>query len=505
MKVNSRIVEIYEVEFMNLIEELRGMSFEERQVLYKTHTDKVFPKSNLVVNLEDQISGRQDYIHKFKRSFYIIGNSFFSTNHLGDYNQEEFIKKTGYKSQRYPQKVILALSLMGYITKLFRSYSVGHHGYQYEVDYWKFKKWDSDVFVDIPFDGEKETPCPIPDYGNEWLYRKQIDTFNSMELDEIFFSDLMKKRDEYLGKTCLNDKVSKTKNLNHINDMETLYHKKEGLNSIVIDGQEGRLYSIMTRMKSDYRHGGFLSINGKQFKEVDLSNSQPTLLGLMVKRKQQEIGHDFKSLWLEHAVKGDFYEWLIDVTGLTGLQTDEIIRNLEETISKDKKSKKKHVREQAKDYENILIKVKRETSTDPHVKLRPLVKHWIIKFLFGKQIVCPDNKEVKGMERKFLKSLCRYLKTNEPHIYEELIWYKKHPQPKKKNPCEDASELARKLQEEEVRYIKQCLKNLDEHVQYLYTVHDCIGCLEPDVDKVKSVMEQTALDMYGVKLKLKVE
>ena len=207
----------------------------------------------------------------------------------------------------------------------------------------------------------------------------------------------------------------------------------------------------------------------------------------------------------EHAVKGDFYEWLIDITGLTDLQTDEIILKLEETISKDKKSKKKAVRERAEENERVLNKVKRETSVDPHVKLRPLVKHWIIKFLFGKQIVCPDNKEVKGSERLFLKNLCLYLKTNETHIYHELLWYKKHPLPKKKNPMETASELARKLQEEEVRFIKECLKRLDKEVRYLYTVHDCIGCLESDVDKVRSIMEQTSVDYYGVKLNLKVE
>ena len=250
---------------------------------------------------------------------------------------------TGCGSQRYPQKVILALSMLGYITKC-SVVIVCHHGYQYDVDYWKFKKWDKEFSVDIPFDCEKETTCEIPDYGNEWLYQKQIDTFNSMEVDEVFFSDLMKEKDDVLCNYS-KDKVSRTNNLNHINDMETLYHKKEGLGRILIDEEEGRLYSIMTRMKSDYRHGGFLSINGEKFKEVDLSNSQPTLLGLMVKRKQQEREVEFKSLWLENAVKGDFYEWLMDITGLIELRTDDIIIKLEKTISKDKKSKKTTVRE----------------------------------------------------------------------------------------------------------------------------------------------------------------
>ena len=504
MRVNRRLLEIYEEDFNELIESLRWMDKDERHVLFKTHSRMLFPKSKEIINLEDQLIGRRDYIHKFKRSFFIIGNCFFSTNYFGEYNQEVFIRETGYLSQRYPQKVILALSLMGYITRMIRSYSVGNHGYQYEVDYWKFKKWDTDFFEDIEFEEEKKTTLTIPIFGDEWLYTKQIETFKSMEVDVSFFSDLMKDKDEILSNLS-NDRDSKSKNLNHINDMEILYHKKDGLDRIVIDGAEGRLYSIMTRIKSYYRHGGFLSINGEKFKEVDLSNSQPTLLGLMEKRKLNEAGKEFNSLWLEHALKGNFYEWLVDITGLGEMEIDDILLKFEEVINKNKKSRKRHVKEQAKENENILNKVKRETSTDPHVKLRPLVKHWIIKFLFGKQIVCPDNKEVKGIERKFLKNLCVYLKDNEPYIYNELLWYKKHPQPKRKKPCENASELARKLQEEEVRFIKECLKRIDPHVKYLYTVHDCVGCLVSDVDKVKSIMEHTSIDYYGVKLNLKVE
>ena len=176
MRVNKRLVEIYEEEFNDLIERLRWMNKDERQVLFKTHSRMLLPKSNVIINLEDQLIGRSDYIHKFKRSFFIIGNCFFSSNYFGEYNQEEFIKRTGYQSQRYPQKVILALSLMGYITKMRRSYSVGNHGYQYEVDYWKFKKWDKDFFVDIDLDDENETPCVIPEFCDEWLWDKRIET-----------------------------------------------------------------------------------------------------------------------------------------------------------------------------------------------------------------------------------------------------------------------------------------------------------------------------------------
>ena len=46
---------------------------------------------------------------------------------------------------------------------------------------------------------------------------------------------------------------------------------------------------------------------------------------------------------------------------------------------------------------------------------------------------------------------------------------------------------------------------MDNEVEYLYTVHDCIGCLVSDTEKVKEIMERTAKEMYGVRLELKIE
>ena len=38
---------------------------------------------------------------------------------------------------------------------------------------------------------------------------------------------------------------------------------------------------------------------------------------------------------------------------------------------------------------------------------------------------------------------------------------------------------------------------MDNEVEYLYTVHDCIGCLVSDTEKVKEIMERTAKEMYS--------
>ena len=519
MKVNKRVVEIYEVEFMNLIEELRGMNVEERQVLYRFHSKKVFPQSKEIVNLEDQLSGRSDYIHKFKKSFFLVGNMFFSPNHFGDYHQENFMELTGCGSQRYPQKVILALSMLGYITKMFRSYSVGHHGYQYDVDYWKFKKWDKEFFDDVQLDDRDSFPFEVPSYVDEWLWDKQIKTLKSILVDEHVYSSMMSMKDDILGGTVSRRDLDKDelKKLSLIHDIENLYHKTDSCMRITVDGEEGRLYSIMTRMKSEYRHNGTFTIDGERFKEVDLCNSQPTLLGLMVKQKHKETHPDFHSEWLNHCLKGDFYEWVVDVTCLNDYTYEEIVSKFQSTINKNKKIKGR--KEKAENDEKTLnksLKVKSDLDTNPEPDItpdmyfktivRPLVKNWIMSFLYCKEKLSITRKDSKvDIQSHFNHKLCLYLEENEPLIFNEIFWHREHVKPKKKKPNETSSELARKMQEEEVRYIKQVLKNLDPQIQYLYTVHDCIGCLESDVDKVVSIMEQTSIDYYGVKLKLKVE
>ena len=128
MRIQKRVVDIYYDDYSSLIEDIKQMDKNKRMELYTLHSKMLFPKSKMTVNLEDQLKGHKDYIHKFKSCFFIIGNDFFSINRFGEYNQEFFIKKTGYKSQRYPQKVILALSMMGFIKGLQCNYSTSNHG-----------------------------------------------------------------------------------------------------------------------------------------------------------------------------------------------------------------------------------------------------------------------------------------------------------------------------------------------------------------------------------------
>lgn len=145
---------------------------------------------------------------------------------------------------------------------------------------------------------------------------------------------------------------------------------------------------------------------------------------------------------------------------------------------------------------------------DMRRKLRPVVKLWIMKLLFSHSKLSSTEKLTsKSIYKLFCHNLCKYLKGHEPYIYNMLEWYKDRNNliPKRKYPNKLTSRLPLELQHEEVRFIKQCLENLDGEVEYLYTIHDCVGCLVSEGEKVKRIMEQTAMDMYGVKLHLKIE
>ena len=60
------------------------------------------------------------------------------------------------------------------------------------------------------------------------------------------------------------------------------------------------------------------------------------------------------------------------------------------------------------------------------------------------------------------------------------------------------------MQRVEVDYIKACLAMLPEDMKF-YTIHDAICVRESDGAKVKEVMEQVSMQMYGVKISVKIE
>ena len=513
MRIQKRVVDIYLDDYRRLIEDLKQMDKNKRMELYTLHSKMLFPKSRMIVNLEDQLKGHKDYIHKFKRCFFIIGNDFFSINRFGEYNQELFIRKTGYKSQRYPQKVILALSMMGYIKGLQCNYSTSNHGYIYEVDYLKYRNWNQELYEVVSVyeeedndDDKPDTPTDLTETEREWLLNKQIRTIKSIRVDNDLFHSLMKKRETYLSNP--QTKTSELqKELNHIYDLESIYYKTDASIRTKTDGEKGRFYTVMTRLKSDYRVNGTLHIKGERFCEVDVSNAQPALLGLILKEKHPDI----HSQWLEHCLAGDFYEWITYITGMEEYSVEDITNELTKIVyavsmsGNENRALKQKIENNLK-LVNKVSEIGKECKEKHHL-FRPVVKSWIMNILFSKFRMTSTEKDGNTIYKHFCNRLCTYLKENEPCLYELLSWYrsKENHIPKKRNPDKTTSALPLKLQQEEVRYIKECLRNLDSQVEYLYTVHDCIGCLVSDAERVKEVMEQVSLDMYGVKLNLKIE
>ena len=523
MKIEDRIDILYQQEFSSLIEDLKSKTKEERYDLYIHAKSILFPdtKEETLVKIEyllnDNVKSNRD---KFKKCFYIICYDFFSPEHWGEYNFRRFKKKTGINSQNYFQQVILSLYLMGYITEegIKCNKSTGNHGKIFFVDYYKWvhginSLLKSESGSKDPFEHlEWNMPAPpdeLPereysDLENAWLVKKQFATFNAMSVDEGIYSNLMKIKSD-----IFEDPYAKTwcsKEIKQLTNLEKLYKRSRNRFSIKIAGEEDRLYSIMTNLKSDWRKNGILTIEGMGFSEVDMSSLHPTLFGLMVKRENPDI----KSQWVEHCLNGDFYEWVIDISGIAAHSIERLIKELDKSAGgylSRRNTANETLKQKVQKTFDLIEELRKIDDDDPHVQFRPIVKHWIMKLLFDSTKLSSAKKDGDTIYKHFCHQFLTYLNENEPLLYEKLDWYrtKENQIPSSKNPDKKVSALPEMFRKEEVKYIKECLKKLDDKVRYLYTVHDCIGCLVSDADIVKQVMEQVSVNMYGVKLGIKIE
>ena len=105
-----------------------------------------------------------------------------------------------------------------------------------------------------------------------------------------------------------------------------------------------------------------------------------------------------------------------------------------------------------------------------------------------------------------------YLKAEEPKLY-KLVYEARTNlrEVKRKKPTtagrttKKRNDLSIKMTEMEVKYIKAVLKAIAPHIQYFFTIHDCIGCKASEAEKVKAAMLSVAKDMFGANLNIKLE
>lgn len=527
MNTEDKIRKIYEVDLQKLSNDLKSLSVDERMSLFEVHQQRVFPDKEKPINMRELYNDRLEVNReRFRHCFMIICGDLFSTSLWGQYDVRRFKEKTGIRSDHFFHKVIMSLSLMGYIKGIKCNYSSGNHGIIYNIDYLKWEGLDKDLWSSEPTPtpdtlDNLEWVEPEPSYDQpdriysdiekEWLIEKQLKTIKSISVDKSEYWCMMKKKDQYLQDPTL--KTWKEKELNHIDSIERLYHKSRGCFNVSIKSDKTRCYTVMCNLKSDKRTNGTLLINGEKLCEVDLSSLHPTLFGLHVKERHG----DLKSEWLDHCLKGDFYEWVIEITGLNKEPVEKLIRYLNKSIGGmvySKNEGNKGLKNKIESYNKVIVEIENGLKSEKDIceLYRPVVKNWIMNILFSRFKVSSSENLYpihSGKENSIYKHFCHnlftYLKENEPRLYETLDWYRTEENLVLKSNGKKKSQLPMVMEQEEVRFIKRCLKNLDGKVKYLYTIHDCIGTVESECDKVKKIMERTSKEMYGHKLKLKIK
>lgn len=495
-------------------EDLSSMNKTERMELYDEYR-WMFSSGSKMPDLESLIIGGDPRVNtfrlKFRDWFFVVCNYSFNPYHFGQTSYSHFLNDpywNGSKSKGnkvYPQRVILLLGMLGIYTGVKTNYlHIGDktmdHGRQYYVDMDKLKEWTSsctgpnndfsepdlsssidetwvmvsstDSDFDYSFlDGEDEASRRSWNLYGDWFSMRQYETISSISVIKECY-----ERAQQFTSSCTYKMLDVVKDKDKKKDLRGRYRNCQWLINLYegnvgcckVDDKGGRFYSMMVGMGKEFRRN-CLTLDGERIVEVDVSSAQPTLLGLKIK---QDTGKTTE--WLQHCLKGDFYEW---VKKQTGVKVD-----------------------------------------------RSKVKKYIMRFLFscyGSNLsktydgehFPPDAKTYKKGYRKFEQRLTSYLKKNEPEVYDLVEYHKRHPHWvekfwtdswRKKRKGKWCSFLPVEMQRLEVEYIKACLSKLPEDMKF-YTIHDAICVRESEGTKVKEVMEQVSMDMYGVKIAVKIE
>ena len=512
--------------------ELSLLTEEERMNLVSQY-QWIFPKEESdFVDLESLYTRKhiRSNREKFHRFFYVVCNRMFSRVFFGYGGYYQFMKsyqkvfKEKCTSELFSKRVLLALGIMGYITKLdcWYSYNLGddrNRPNHYLIDRDKLMTWEVPG-LDEEGNTVTRTVSSIPEWemthteavtfqtkGDDpdrtswtmhpdWFSERQYESICSVTVEKDGIrdsSDWMFNWDDFidyynLGDQEKEDTDSQWISYQRIRDLSL--HKVGGCldDSMRDDGRQpyaGRFYSTMTTIKKEDRHH-YLRLDGELVTEVDVSSAQPTFLGILMYRKT-----GVKTTWLKKCLEGQFYEWISEKTN---------------------------------SYNTPLTEEERNT-----------IKKWMMQFMYscyqpnkGKDYDKPHKPtyEFRKTDDPFLcfqQRLNRFLKKEEPGIYKMIDWFKRNPEYRKDKPLYQSyqddqgkdrkkktgsgkwcSELSKYLVKMEVEYIKNCLSRLPQDMKF-WTIHDCICVKESDSLKVKEIMEQVSREMYGVTIRLKRE
>ena len=512
--------------------ELSLLTEEERMNLVSQY-QWIFPKEESdFVDLESLYTRKhiRSNREKFHRFFYVVCNRMFSRVFFGYGGYYQFMKsyqkvfKEKCTSELFSKRVLLALGIMGYITKLdcWYSYNLGddrNRPNHYLIDRDKLMTWEVPG-LDEEGNTVTRTVSSIPEWemthteavtfqtkGDDpdrtswtmhpdWFSERQYESICSVTVEKDGIrdsSDWMFNWDDFidyynLGDQEKEDTDSQWISYQRIRDLSL--HKVGGCldDSMRDDGRQpyaGRFYSTMTTIKKEDRHH-YLRLDGELVTEVDVSSAQPTFLGILMYRKT-----GVKTTWLKKCLEGQFYEWIAEKTN---------------------------------SYNTPLTEEERNT-----------IKKWMMQFMYscyqpnkGKDYDKPHKPtyEFRKTDDPFLcfqQRLNRFLKKEEPDIYKMIDWFKRNPEYRKDKPLYQSyqddqgkdrkkktgsgkwcSELSKYLVKMEVEYIKNCLSRLPQDMKF-WTIHDCICVKESDSLKVKEIMEQVSREMYGVTIRLKRE
>ena len=125
---------------------------------------------------------------------------------------------------------------------------------------------------------------------------------------------------DYKTSTTYNNAFYFTQSDTYNSNLYSISAYRDGNYRFLVD-KSNRIHTNLTNLKSDLRR--FLSVQGEKLGQVDITNSQPLFLYLIIK-DETEIPQDEKETYRALVENGKFYEYFFEKLNLTSDKRDEV-------------------------------------------------------------------------------------------------------------------------------------------------------------------------------------
>ncbi len=400
-----------------------------------------------------------DYEEKYKEKYQWIIHTIVSQKYkvkpgIGDYVNLDQVTLRKFLGERYCKDILKQLESSG-IIKINSKYSANKFCMSYKLT----EKYGSSGVKSVDFTGDKAIRYiyKLNDFDEKRLAEQLKNPAVAQLFKNVYKIDIDKQGAlTYAAKSYNKGEINIEQYISAFVSIENISNKDENY-FFTVDEKTGRVYHSIANCPRYLRQ--FLSYEGEQLFQIDIANSQPMLFYSLI----LDFLENRKSI-NEHILSNNTNDTYLSTTLSPYVETisdnelpADVIRYKEKTST-------------GLFYEDLMIEFGIPINTESRIAFKTNFFGTIFFSKVHGSWEYPESKKFKVVY---------------PTVIDAVIWHKRFSH----------ADLALKLQKVESDIVIKgvCGRIVEENnadsVPFFCTVHDCIVCLNKDVDYIKGLLE----------------